>query len=498
MTAIEPTIPHLNSMGYVHHAVALFKSTDFLRSYDNIEKAIKLDPSNAIAWLIKASLCRKLNQSDLATDCFLKALELDPGNADAWGNYANFLHQEKRENFQKIQSCYQKALNLAQGNAVIWNNYGFFCNDHHQIVEANEAFKNAVTFDPGSENYWVDYGISHFQLNQNAQAIACYERALDIEPSSYKAKYNLSLALLRIGQYELAWPLYEHRFDIGSRLTRQFEHIPRLRNIDDHVGQSTLIWAEQGFGDTLQFVRFLRYFDTKKSRITLFCQEELRTLLGFNFPKINVISEVEVSAYFDLQIPLVGLPAILNHSNNLLNNSLPYLFNRPIRTLPQSMLLNRLQKKRPQIALCCSGNPRHRDDYYRSIAMHHFDFLNDFGDVLLFQQDIRETDLQYFHGSEFHFLGPALKTFDDSAVLLEGCDVVISVDTALVHLAGALGLPAYCLLSLNSDWRWGVGAKSSPYKSVIPLAQSSLGDWERVFIELKSMLEKRSWIKRGG
>lgn len=490
MTSPKSTLANSDSMDYVHHALALFKAADFSGAYGDIEQAITLNPNNAIAWVIKASVCRKLGQKELANSCFQRALELDPSNADAWGNYANFLHQEKREEFQTIKSLYQKALQIAPTNPSIWNNFAFFCNDHHCIAEANHAFEKAVTFERGSENYWIDLGISHFQLNQSTQSIVCYEHALAINPNSHKAKYNLSLALLRLGQYERAWPLYESRFDIGGRLIRKFEHIPRLKKINDLSGRSLLIWAEQGFGDTLQFVRFLRHLNLENLRATFFCQEELRTLLQHHFPELEVVSELSSSRSYDYQIPLLGLPQIIANPGRFLKNSPPYLRCDFVNLAANSHPLGGISKKRSRIALSCSGNPKHRDDFFRSIAMHHFDFLNGLGDVVLLQQEIRQSDLPYYQTSGFSFSGQKLKTFADSAALLKTCDLVVSVDTALVHLAGALGMPTYCLLSLNSDWRWGEGAKSSPYESVTPIAQSSLGDWQKPILELKTRLNE--------
>lgn len=480
-------------MNTVHQVLAHIEASNFQQALEIVEIILSSEPSNTNARLMQAMAYRKLGKITDAQQSFIKALEFDSNNANAWGNYANFLHQEKLDSQLTIKSYYQKALEIDPTNAVIWNNYGLFCLDCHFIYDAISAFERAVTFNSSVESYWIDLGISHFQLNQNTQSIFCYERALAINPNSQKAKYNLSLVLLRTQQYDLAWPLYNYRFEISTKLIRQFDHIPPLKRMDELKGRSLLIWAEQGFGDTLQFVRFLRHFDTDASKVTLFCQAELVTLLSHNFPNIHIVSEIEHGEIFDYQTPLLGLPFFITNSSALLCRYPAYLKPHSPHQVTQLQATRLATTHALQIALCCSGNPGHKEDVDRSIAMQHFDCLHEYGLVTLMQKDIRESDQPFYSNSEFNYLGHQLHSFNDTADFLTGFDLVITVDTALAHLAGALGVPTYCLLSLNSDWRWGVHGRISPYTSVKTIVQPVLGDWVSVIQELQEQLKKHHY-----
>ncbi len=324
--------------------------------------------------------------------------------------------------------------------------------------EALEAGRKAVAGDPADPVAQVNLSVLHYERAEPAEAIACAERALKGHPSLPGAHFGLAEALLLTGEFERGWEEYEWRFKLAGvpalmpkADTPQWDGRPLLD------GRLLLI-ADQGFGDCIQFSRYIPWAAERCREVVVACSAELRPLIGQLPGVATMFDRWEASPAAQAYLPLSGLPRLHGSRLGTIPWPGPYLKADPARAGAWAARLDALCAPGDRrIGLAWAGRPTHRNDRNRSMSLKALAPITEVGGITFVSLQKGPPQAQaggYFGAAPLINLGPEIADFADSLAIIEGLDLVITVDTAVAHLAGAAGKPAWILLPHANDWRW--------------------------------------------
>jgi tetratricopeptide (TPR) repeat protein len=324
------------------------------------------------------------------------------------------------------------------------------------------------------------------------EALPTYARALALAPANSDIEFAYSLALLLNGDFEAGWRHYEARFDVAPmRWNYDRRHdLSRWRPGMSLFGRCILLMAEQGSGDIVQFARFVPILAKTGIRVVL----ELPTALRPLFQELQVEQIIALDdptpPSCDLALPLLSLPLALGTTLSNIPANIPYIHVPQDRLTQWATWLGPRTSSR-RVGLVCSGDPRHPHDSLRSIPLRQMEALlaTPNHEFILVQPDIRASDQPL--PPNLSFPAAALSDFGDVAALLSHCDIIITVDTAAAHIAGALGLPAWVLLPYSPDYRWLLERSDSPWYPAIRLyRQPQPGAWDMVIDTIRRDLTR--------
>jgi tetratricopeptide (TPR) repeat protein len=428
---------------------ALGRHADAVASYD---RALALRPHDAIILRNRGCALLNLKQLNAALATFDAILARNPADAEAHYNRGNVLLQCER--FGEALTSYDLALALRADLAEAHNNRGL-------------ALK---------------------ELDRFADAAASHRRAYAIDPGHVEARWNEALLQLLAGDYEHGWAGYEWRWH-KEPLIRARRNFPQpLWRGEPIAGQTILIHSEQGLGDTIQFCRYLPLVAATGARVVFEVQPPLLRLLH-GVGGVEVIARGDALPHFDWQCPLMSLPRAFATRLETIPANAPYLHAAPDLAGVWAQRLG--ARRRPRIGLAWAGNADHRNDHNRSIALEKLLPLLDVdADFVSLQKAVRPGDDALLDARDILRVGDALGDFADTAALIGELDLVISVDTSVAHLAGALGRPVWLLVTHVPDWRWLIGRDDSPwYPSARIFRQEESRDWGTVIARAREALD---------
>ncbi len=417
------------------------------------ERALGLRPNDSGMLLNKASALNALERCAEALECCEHAERLTP---DYWG------------------------IHVRRGIAL--GKLGRF-------AEAEAALTRAVQLNPASPFLHYDLGNFHAMRRRHELAIASFARALELKPDYIDARWNIALLELQRGRFAEGWPLYEERFAMDARKGHRmrFEQ-PRWTGRESLQGKRILLWAERGLGDTLQFCRYAPLVRDLGASVTLEIQPRLEALLRQQFPGVHVIASGETRPDFDYQCPLLSVAGALRTEVATIPGTAPYLradaaaVERWSRRLPSGAAL--------RVGIAWQGNADAERNWARgrSWSLAALEPLSRQAGVRLVSlqtgpgaaqlSSVGFADRIVSFGEELD-AGP--DAFLDTAAILMSLDLVVSCDTSVAHLAGALGVPVWLALHTTSEWRWLLERNDSPwYPSLRLFRQRAAGDWGSV------------------
>ena len=363
-----------------------------------------------------------------------------------------------------------------------------------RYTDAATALQVSVSIDTGQPHAENDLSATLFALGHDEEALAPLRRALAIQPDFPEASETMAIELLRNGDLREGWHHYEARF--RSRLGAVNQHDfpqPRWDGREAIAGRTILLHAEQGVGDVLMFARYAGLVAARGARVILGVHRGVASVLA-GLPGVSGLVEYgDPLPRFDCYAPLLSLPHLLGTELDNIPAEVPYLFAAPDRVLTWKRRLGPRVGNR--IGVVFSGNPDHPDDHRRSIPLAQLAPLLSPGrgrEFHVLQQEIRATDrvvLDTLPHVREH--SGAIQDFADTAALISLMDVVVTVDTAVAHLAGAMGWPVWLLLAFKPDWRWMWQREDSPwYPTMWLFRQPRVGDWDSVLAEVARQLRE--------
>lgn len=414
-----------------------------------------------------------------------------PGDFDALLARAHLFLQARQ--FERALSDFDGALalrpesaqaHLLRGNALV----GLARADETRLDEARHALDRALDLEPDNALAHFNRGnVLQYQLSFD-EAIADYRRAIALSPDFAEAQLEIAHCLLAVGDPALAWPLYEWRWKT-AQLARapRASHQPLWLGQQELAGKTLLVWAEQGLGDTLQFARFLPRLADRVGELWLRAPAPLHPLLKTLDARLQLMAEEQSLPAHDFQCPLMSLPLALGLGAEL--GSAPYLKAEPGRV--QAWKAHLGQSTRPRIGLVWAGRQLGTINPTRDIPFSALEPLlaQDFSFISL-QKDIPAGDAgRLAQREDLPDVSASLTDFGETAALIANLDLVIAADTAVAHLAGALGKPCWVLLRRRGEWRWPTGSDSTPwYPSLRIFRQQSAGDWTSALLQVRAEL----------
>ncbi|MBB3211003.1 tetratricopeptide (TPR) repeat protein [Herbaspirillum sp. Sphag1AN] len=429
--------------------------------------SLLLDPTDIYAQNKIADTYIKLKKYDAAHEHYRRIIELAPKDPNSYTKLgSSYFATEDR--YEEAMALFQKALDIAPQHALTLNNMGAVMYDHGETVAALEYF----------------------------------HRAIALKPNYLTAIHNLALGQLLAGNFVEGWANHESRLKVKERsyvytvIHKLFSIIPKWDGIASLEGKYILLMHEQGFGDSIQFVRYVHALLARGARVALHVKEPLARLFRSVSDQVTLVRETDPLPKCDYAYVLMSLPYAL--STNRVEDIPAYPSYLHAEQSDRDQWAQKLDQLAPErnhlrVGFVWAGNPEHGNDRRRSIPLKTFSSLFSLPGIEFFslQKGGPVSELKDFPSElPMHNIGEQFTDFADTAAAIENLDLVISVDTSVVHLAGALGAPTWTLLAHTPDWRWLNDREDSPwYPSMRLLRQESPGDWAGVLKRVAAALE---------
>jgi tetratricopeptide (TPR) repeat protein len=468
-----------NSRGLALHRLS--RMDEAIASFD---QAIRLRPADPSAYINAANALGDAGRADEALARLDAALGLRPDMVEALTSRAIILNQLGRPEDALGDLIRTAALRPDLAGARY--NLGAMLKDLRRLDEALIELEAAIVLQPGHVAALYSRGVVLAELRRSTQAVAAFSQAIALKPDYPQAFYARALSRLQLGDFELGLRDYEQRKLLTPPLGRRPYAEPEWLGRQDLNGKTLLLHHEQGFGDTLLFSRYAKLAAAGGAEVVLSVQAPLERLMRTLSPTIRVIGEGERPERFDLHAPLMSLPLAFGTTPRTIPAEPRYLASDD--AVRASWAKRLPAAKRRRIGLVWASNRQNLQLTQRSIGLEAMRPLLDAdADWISLQKDPAPGEAEAFTALGGLNLGDELQDFADTAALIDLMDLVITVDTGVAHLAGALGRPVFILLAFNPDWRWLFDRSDSPwYPNARLFRQPSPGDWTSVISEVKT------------
>jgi len=489
----------------------------------SLTRAAQLSPKRADYQLLLCDVRRKLGDPHGAVQAGRRAVELRPDWAEAWSSLAmalalgkkhaealeaanrsvalapmraeahvnlGFVH-ERAGRVREAELAYRRAIQIDPNSSVAYRNLAALCDLRGEVAGAIPLLQRALTLAPSDVEGWNNLSSLRRRMNDAAGALEAAERALALAPGHPAAHGNRGLALLTLGDYERGFAEYEWRWRCDNFTTAARDFGRPLWDGSDPSGRTIFVHTEQGYGDTIQFARYVPMLADRGAKVILECSVPLRTLMGSLRGVSRVVPTGVRPPDFDLHVPLLSLPRIFRTTLATVPNQVPYLGVDPSR---QQAWQSRLAGAGPglRVGLIWSGNVR--PDPARTCPIEHLAPLWRVAGVSFVSLQKRDSDEPrppLPDGMRIFDVGDQLHDFADTAAAMLSLDLILTIDTAAAHLAGALGRATWTMLPWAADWRWLLDRQDSPWYPTMRLfRQPGRGDWTSVILRIEQELRQ--------
>ena len=473
-----------DAAAWLRRGDALQLCADNAAAVESYRRAIALGAGDAPLYHNLALALRKLHKADEALDAAERAIALKPGYAEALHVAGNALATLGRN--REALDRYRQALAFKPDHAELHSNLAHALHLLGAHGDARAHYDRAIALRPDFTEAYFNRAVLSLETLDMAAAKADFEGAIAAEPAHEMAHRALSAVLLATGEFERGWAEYEWRWrgaQAGAQIGAPFGErkrdfdVPRWSGDFDIKGKRILLHAEQGFGDTIQFVRYVPMVAALGAEIVLEVQPALKPLFAGMAGVAELTGWLEPVPQVDCHCPIM---------------SLPHAFGTTLETVPaaraylhaDAALVARWRQRLGagfNVGFACSGSTTHKNDSNRSIPIDRFMAIAGGGQrFFCLQKDFRAPDRVWLQARpDIAVLAGELGNFADTAAAIEALDLVVSVDTSIAHLAGALGKPIWVIVPYNADWRWLQHRQDSPwYPSMRLFRQPRFGDWQ--------------------
>jgi tetratricopeptide (TPR) repeat protein len=495
-----------------------------------LSAALAHDPGFAVGWYNLGMVCKRLGRGEQALASYDRALAIEPGFAAAHASrgialsefgcfeealasldralairpdladarcHRGFVLLKLRRFADAVAAC-DDALAAHPGQpqvephveAQLHSNRGIALCEIDRYADAVGSFERGLALNPRYPEAWSNHGVALTKLRRFEEALASYAGALAIDPGYAEAHYNEAHLRLLMGDFERGFPKYEWRAKMkGAPVMPDFGK-PWWSGEEDLAGRKIMLLGEQGFGDVIQFCRYAPLLAARGGTVILAVSARLKSLVASVGGASLVLGSQDALPQFDVCARLLSMPLAFKTRIDNIPATIPYL--RPSDAVVPQWRERIGRGTRRKVGIVWAGSPHHRNDRHRSIGLRALlpAFVQAGVQLFSLQKDLRDGDAELLRGcGHITHLGDGLASFDDAAAAVSSLDLVVSVDTALAHLAGALGKPVWILLPFIADWRWLIDRPDSPwYPTARLFRQQRIGDWDAVTAQVAEEL----------
>jgi hypothetical protein len=485
---LKPYYPQAyNSRGNALQALRRFEEA--VESYDN---AIALKADYAAAYSNRGNALLSLKRFEAAIESYGKAITLKPDYGEAYNNRGIAL--KRLERFDEALQNFEAAIALLPDRAGLHSNRGNTLQELKRFEDAIESYDTAIALSADYLEVYSNCGAALDEPKRFNGAMESSDRALALKQDYHQATWNRALLHLRTGQFDVGWRGYEARKNKRQPVENRKWDKPLWLGETDISGRTILVDWEQGFGDAIQACRYIRLLENRGARVLFAPHKELQTLMRGLDANPHIV-DLDTDIQFDLHCPLMSLPLAFKTDIASIPSA-SYISADEQKVAEWKHRLGRKNKSRVGVVWRAKPIP----DNGRSIEFELFRRLfNPRYEFISLQKEVTDAERALLDRAGILHAGDAFTDFSDTAALCVLMDVVISVDTSVAHLAGALGIPVWVLLTWVPDWRWLLDRDDSPwYPSMRLFLQKARGDWnsvlERVELELTTLVPPRNSV----
>jgi tetratricopeptide (TPR) repeat protein len=476
----QPEAQHL--LGVIAH-----QNGKLANAIEHVRRAVKLAPRNALFHANLGEMLRLSGRPKLAADEARRAIEIDPAMAAAHSNLGVALYELKQ--YEEAADAHRRAIAAKPDFADAHSNLGNALHALKRFDEAVASYRRAIELNPNYADAWANLGTTLHHAGEFDEGMAALRRAIALAPGHANAHSGLGILLLMRGDLGEGWDEYEWRLRSSERKGPRFPEKPWEG--ESLAGRHIYVQAEQGFGDTLQFARYVPLLAARAGKVTLRVHQQLATLLRESLPGIEVLGDRGDPAPYQCDAVLLSLPRIFRTRLETIPAQTPYLrapaealgrWNKKLASLPGL-----------KVGLVWAGNPEHVNDMRRSLDLDRLAPILDVPGVSFVSLQVgpRAADLKKHRERKIVDLAPDLTDFVETAAAVSALDLVITVDTSVCHLVGAIGKPVWVLLPWVTDWRWLQSREDNPWYPTMRLFRQKRGeDWPGILARLAADLAK--------
>ena len=476
--ALELNPEHLDAVrgaGFVAEALGRLDEAKVHR-----ERHLALRPDSAEAHQDLGRVLGRRGETVRAAELLRRGFALEPNRPKM--AYELSVAEAELGRHEEAAAASRHAVAVDPGDARAFSNLGRACMRLGRWEESLDGFVRAAALAPTEVRYHRNVGAAMVNLGRRGEALSRFDEILRIDPENAEAHVGRALVLLVSGDFEHGWREYEWRWRLAPFKDARFGR-PRWDG-SNLAGRSILISVEQGFGDAIHFIRYVPMLKSLGATVIVSCQPELMSLLGRNSAIDQVVDNRQPPPATDLYAPLLSLPGIFRTDLDNMSAVIPYLFAIGPRVVLWKQKLAAIGGLK--VGIAWKGNREHLGDLDRSVASEWFARLAAIPGVSLVSLQKGEPAPAF----PVTDLADQLTDFDETAAIMKNLDLVIAVDTAVAHLAGALGVPVWVALPFAPDWRWLLDREDSPwYPTMWLVRQPRLRDWQPVFDRIAAALE---------
>jgi Tfp pilus assembly protein PilF len=467
----------------------LFQAGDLAGALRVYHKVVEINPAVVAAWQMIGSIHQLQGRVEDSLASYQRVVAIDPNHVESLNNMGIALHSQGK--IDEAMACLRRAVALKPGYADAYNNLGNAFHEQGKIDEAVALYRRALELNPAYFDALSNLGNALRAQGNLGESIAAYERALEVKPDNPHVRMSRGLCRLQMGDFERGWADYEWRLRCKEFSIPEFRQ-PRWDG-RALAGRSILLYADHGLGDSIQFIRYAPLVKARGGRVIVTCRQPLARLAATCEGVDQVALEGSSLPDFDVYAPLMSLPMIFGTRLSNVPAVVPYV-------TPDADLIERWRQELPlegqcNVGIAWQGNPQFRGDSHRSFPLALFEPLARVDGVRLFslQKGIGADQIGELAGRfAVADVGCRFSDFMDSAAVMSNVDLVITSDSSLAHLAGAIGVPIWVAISVAADWRWQTDREDNPWYPTMRLfRQKAWGDWDEVFARIAIELKAR-------
>lgn len=481
-----------HTQSHANYSSTLYELGLYEEALVSAKRALELNHQIPEIWLLTGIALKKLERHDEAIAAFENALKLRQDFPEAYLNMGSTLAELKK--FDRAIVNFNKAIDLRPNYAEAYCDKASSLYEQGHFEEALNQCTIAIEQKP---NYAPSYFTKACVLSaqkKHVEAIENYEVAIRLKPDLNDAYWNESLSLLLLGDYQKGWDRYEYRWLRNGADRCLYPHIPKLESIDSVQNQKVVVWHEQGFGDVIQFSRYVPLLYERGASLTFLVQKPLLELFQEQLD-CRVTSDYLIDEKFDFAIPLLSLPKLFQTTLDCIPQVKPFQISQnKVNDWKKRLSLSQTKLN---VGLAISGSRSFKLFTENMVPIEKMKPLLSYCQFFLIQKELTpEEEVFAQQYPEISFLGTQIKNFHDTAAIIQSLDIVISSDTSIIHMAGSLNKQSFLLSRWNPDWRWLIDRTDSPwYPTVHILRQPTKGDWDSVIEVLQSKIAQLAQSK---